>query len=107
MGRIEGLHVLIGETSCKLVFMVVNTNSYDIFLGLYFLIKIGIVLDIERGLIQVRQAHGANAQVPPLNMVNMLQLTPEQPIIVLEISSKFTKVQLGEEAKTEKLAIGS
>jgi hypothetical protein len=86
MGRIEGLHVLIGEKSCKMVLMVVDTNSYDIFLGLYFLIKIGIVLDIEQGLIQVRQGHGTNAQVPPLNMVNMLQLMPEQPTIVLEIS---------------------
>jgi hypothetical protein len=47
MGRIEGLHVPTRETSCRMVFMVVDTNNYEILLGLDFFIKIGIVLDIE------------------------------------------------------------
>jgi predicted aspartyl protease len=41
LGRIEGLHVQVGEITCSMVFMVVNTNSYDLLLRLYFLIKIG------------------------------------------------------------------
>jgi hypothetical protein len=36
--------------------MVINTDSYDILLGLDFLIKIGTIVLVERGLIQVK--HG-------------------------------------------------
>jgi hypothetical protein len=77
MGRIEGLHVKIGKTSYNMVFMVVDTVSYDVLLGLDFLIKIGVVVDVEQGLIQVRQGRGDNVHAFPLNMVNMLQLVPE------------------------------
>ncbi len=34
-----------------MVFMVVDINNYDVLLGLYFLIKIKVVVDIEKGLI--------------------------------------------------------
>ncbi len=34
-----------------MTFMVVDTNSYDILLGLDFLIKIGAIMDVGRGLI--------------------------------------------------------
>ncbi len=51
LGRIEGLPVQVGETTCSMVFMVVNTNSYDILLGFDFLIKIGTIVDVEKGLI--------------------------------------------------------
>ncbi len=56
-----------------MTFMVVNTNNYDVLLGLDFLIKIGAIVDVERGLIQVRHGLGANVEVLPLTMVNMLQ----------------------------------
>ncbi len=49
--RIEGLLVWIRETSCNMLLMVVDMDSYML-LGLYFLIKIGAIhVDIERGLI--------------------------------------------------------
>ncbi len=51
IGRIEVLLIQIGETKCNMVFMVVDTNIYDVLLGLHFLIKINIVVDVERGLI--------------------------------------------------------
>ncbi|CAK9212563.1 unnamed protein product [Sphagnum troendelagicum] len=35
-----------------MTFMVVDTDSYDVLLGLDFLIKIGAIVDVERGLIQ-------------------------------------------------------
>jgi hypothetical protein len=38
--KIEGLFVQIGKTNYSMVFMVVNTNNYDVLLGLSFLIKI-------------------------------------------------------------------
>ncbi len=44
-----------------MVFVVVDTNSYDILLGLNFFIKIGVVIDVEQGLIQVKQGSGFNA----------------------------------------------
>jgi len=56
-----------------MTFMVVDTDSYDVLLGLDFLIKIGVIMDVERGLIQVRHGLGANVEILPLTMVNMLQ----------------------------------
>ncbi len=53
--------------------MVVDTDSYDVLLSLNFLIKIGAIVDVERGLIQVRHRPGANVEVLPLKMVNLLQ----------------------------------
>jgi hypothetical protein len=56
-----------------MTFMVVNTNNYDELLGLDFLMKIGAIVDVERGLIQVRKGPGTNVEVLPLIMVNLLQ----------------------------------
>jgi hypothetical protein len=56
-----------------MTFMVVDTDSYDALLGLDFLIKIGAIVDVERGLIQVRHNPRTNVEVLPLTMVNMLQ----------------------------------
>lgn len=79
LGRIEGLFVRVRETTCSVVFMVVDTDNYDVILRLDFLIKIGAIVDVERSLIQVKQGPGSNVQVLPLNMVNMLQLVTAQP----------------------------
>jgi len=56
-----------------MTFMVVNINNYDVLLGLDFLIKIGAIVDVEQGLIQVRHGLGVNVKILPLTMVNMLQ----------------------------------
>jgi hypothetical protein len=53
--------------------MVINTNSYDVLLGLNFLIKIGAIVDVKQGLIQMKHGPGINVEVLPLTMVNMLQ----------------------------------
>jgi hypothetical protein len=55
-----------------MTFMVMDTDSYDVLLGLDFLMKIGAVVDVERGLIQVRHGPGNNVEVLPLMMVNLL-----------------------------------
>jgi hypothetical protein len=54
LGRIEDLPMQIGETTYSMVFMVVDISNYDVFLKLDFLIKIRVVVDVERRLIQVR-----------------------------------------------------
>ncbi len=56
-----------------MTFMIVDTDSYDVLLGLDFLIKIGAIVDVERGLIRVRHGPGSDVEVLPLTVVNMLQ----------------------------------
>jgi hypothetical protein len=63
----------VGGVQCTMTFMVVDTDSYDVLLGLDFLIKIGAIVDVERRLIQVRHGPSANVEVLPLKMVNLLQ----------------------------------
>ncbi|CAN5950576.1 unnamed protein product [Sphagnum jensenii] len=78
MGRIDEMSVKAGGVQCAMTFMVVDTNSYDVLLGLDFLIKIGAIVDVERGLIQVRHGPRSDVEVLPLTVVNMLQaLNPE------------------------------
>jgi len=72
-GRIDGVLVKVGGVQCNMTFMVVDTDSYDVLLGLDFLMKIGAIMDVERGLIQVRHGPSANIEVLPLTIVNMLQ----------------------------------
>ncbi|CAN5951426.1 unnamed protein product [Sphagnum jensenii] len=55
MGRIDEMSVKAGGVQCAMTFMVVDTDSYDVLLGLDFLIKIGAIVDVERGLIQEQQ----------------------------------------------------
>jgi len=73
LGRIDEILVKVGGVQCTMTFMVVDTDSYDVLLGLYFFIKIGAIMDVERGLIKVRHGPGANVEVLPLTMVNLLQ----------------------------------
>jgi len=72
LGRIDKILVKVGGMQCTMIFMVVDTDSYDVLLGLDFLIKIGVIVDVERGLIQVRHGPKANVEVLPLIMVNLL-----------------------------------
>jgi hypothetical protein len=55
-----------------MTFMVVDMDSYDVLLGLDLLIKIGAIVDIEQGLIQVRCSPRTNVEVLPLTMVNLM-----------------------------------
>jgi hypothetical protein len=47
--------------------MIMHTNSYDLLLGLNFLIKIKVEMYVEKGTIQMRQGLGNNFQILPLN----------------------------------------
>jgi predicted aspartyl protease len=73
LGRISEIPIKVGEVKCKMAFMVVDTDGYDILLGLDLLIKIGAVVDVEQGLIQVRKGPGTDVEVLPLAMVNLIQ----------------------------------
>jgi predicted aspartyl protease len=56
LGRIDEVLVKVGGVQCTMTFMVMDINSYDVLFGLNFLIKIGAIVDVEWGLIQVK--HG-------------------------------------------------
>jgi predicted aspartyl protease len=73
LGRVDEVQVKIGGIQCTMTFMVVDTDGYDVLLGLDFLMKIGAVVDVERGLIQVKHGPGTHVEVLPLTVVNLLQ----------------------------------
>jgi len=51
LGRIDEVPVKVGGMQCTMTFMVVDTDNYDVLLGLDLLIKIGAIVDVERGMI--------------------------------------------------------
>jgi len=73
LGRVDEVQVKIGGIKCAMTFMVVDTDGYDVLLGMDFLMKIGAVVDVEQGLIQVRHGPGTHVEVLPLTVVNFLQ----------------------------------
>jgi hypothetical protein len=81
LGRISEVPVKVGGVQCTMTFMVVNIDSYDVLLGLDFFMKIGAIVDVERGLIQVRHGPGANVEVLPLTMVNLLQRVESEALM--------------------------
>jgi hypothetical protein len=78
-----------------MTFMVVDTDSYDVLLGLDFLMKIGAIVDVERGLIQVKHGPGANVEVLPLTVVNLLQRV-ESASMVPESTSFWQRSSMSE-----------
>lgn len=54
-------------------FLVVNINNYDLLLGLDFLTKIRMVVDVEKGVIHVWNRPNVLVEVLPFNVVNALQ----------------------------------
>jgi hypothetical protein len=54
LGRITNIPVTLGNVVYQMVFLVVDIDSYDLLLRLDFLMKIGAVVDVEKGVIQVR-----------------------------------------------------
>jgi len=81
LGRIDEVPVKVGGVQCTMTFMVVDMDNYDVLLGLDLLIKIGAIVDVERGLIQVRHGPGTNVEVLPLTVVNMLQKMKSETLI--------------------------
>jgi predicted aspartyl protease len=48
LGQIDEIPIKVGGVQCNMTFMVVDTNSYDVLLGLDLLIKIGAIVDVEQ-----------------------------------------------------------
>jgi len=47
LGRVDEIQVKIEGIQCAMTFMVVDTDGYDMLLGLDFLMKIGAVVNVE------------------------------------------------------------
>ncbi len=47
LDRIKEVQIKVGGVQCNMTFMVVDTDSYDVLLGLDLLIKIGAIVDVE------------------------------------------------------------
>jgi hypothetical protein len=47
----------MGKMVCQMLFLEVDIYNYDLLLGFDFLMKIGIVVDVEKGIIQVQNIH--------------------------------------------------
>jgi hypothetical protein len=45
--------VIVGKVVCQMIFLVVDTYNYGLLLGLDFLMKIGVMVDVEKGMIQI------------------------------------------------------
>ncbi len=42
---------MVGKVVCQMIFLVVDINNYDVLLGLDFRMKIGAIVDVEKGVI--------------------------------------------------------
>ncbi len=85
LGRIKEVPIKVGGVQCNMTFMVVDTDSYDVLLGLDLLIKIGAIIDVEQGLIQVRRGPGTNVEVLPLTVVNQCRGQTRKLMSAMEI----------------------
>jgi len=47
LGIIINIPVIVGRVVCQMIFLVVDTDNYDLLLGLDFLMKIGAVVDVD------------------------------------------------------------
>jgi len=63
MGRVENLLVKVGGIKCFMTFMIINIDEYNLLMGLDFLMKIRAVVDVEKGLIQIKNSLGLDVEM--------------------------------------------
>jgi len=51
LGRLHDIHVRVNNVVCSMVFLVVDMNTYDLMLGLDFLVKVGARNDVKKNTI--------------------------------------------------------
>jgi hypothetical protein len=80
LGRLDDIHVHVSNVVCNMVSLVVDTYTYDLLLGLDFFMKIGAVVNVEKGTIQVRHGLRVDVEMLPLNVVNIVQYGENLPL---------------------------
>jgi predicted aspartyl protease len=96
LGKITKLPIKVGRIICQMIFLVVNTHNYDLLLGLDFLIKIGIVVNVEKGVIQVCNEPRMEVEVLPLNVVHMLQVLERFEKEKCNIQEELFNIKVGQ-----------
>jgi len=96
LGKITKLPIKVGRIICQMIFLVVNTHNYDLLLGLDFLIKIGIVVNVEKGIIQVCNEPRMEVEVLPLNVVHMLQVLERFEKEKCNIQEELFNIKVGQ-----------
>jgi hypothetical protein len=78
-----------------MIFLVINTNNYDLLLGWDFLMKIGAIVDVEKGVIQVWKGPSVIVEILPLNVINMFQrIAMPKEVEHTKMSRDFNKMSL-------------
>ncbi len=80
LGRITDIPVTIGKVVCQMIFLVLNIYNYIWSLGLDIFMKIGMIVDLEKGIIQVWNRPNIVVEVLPFNVVNMLHRTSRSEV---------------------------
>jgi len=52
--------------------MIININEYNLLMDLDFLMKIRAIVDVERGLIQIKNSPGLDVRVLPLSIIDVI-----------------------------------
>ncbi len=107
MSRVENLCVKVGGTKCFMLFMVLDTYGYTLLMGLDFFMKIGDVVDVEKGLIQIKNSPGLDVQVLPPNTINVVYSLTSGDESGITIMPMFIMCEESENKIEEKIDVGS
>jgi hypothetical protein len=72
MRIVENLGVKGGGIKCLMMFMVLDTDGYNLLMGLDRFMKIRDVVDVEKGFIQIRNDPRQDVQVLLPNTINVV-----------------------------------
>ncbi len=106
MSRVENLCVKVSGIKCFMTFMVLDTNGYNLLMGLDFLMKIGDVVDVEKGLIQIKNGPGLNVQVLLPNIINVVYSLTSGDEFGITIMPMFIMCEENENKIKQKIDVG-
>jgi hypothetical protein len=86
--------------------MVLDTNGYNLLMGLDFLMKIGDVVDVEKGLIQIKNGPRLDVQVLPPNAINVVYSLTSGNEFGITIMPMFIMCEENESMIEEKIDVG-
>jgi len=87
--------------------MVLDTNGYNLLMGLNFFMKIGDVMDVEKCLIQIKNWPRLDVQVVPPNIINVVYSLTSGDESGITIMPMFIMCEESESKIEEKIDVGS
>jgi hypothetical protein len=90
-----------------MMFMVLDIDGYNLLMGLDYLMKIGDVVDVERGLIQIRNNLGLDVQILPPNIINVVYSLTSGDEFGITIMPMFIMCEESESGIEKKIDVGS